>query len=132
MGNLGGYQRMTTVAKALGGPGSAVTLLLGAGVVLGGAIVAGGGKIVRVAKRAAHQAATTRSMATGQFYVITSDAEGGGGLTVRGGDRFRVLNSDGDAILIELLDDPHSPYFVSAAFLRSVSEFPSEHDDTGS
>ena len=49
----------------------------------------------------------------------------------RVGDEYRVLECDGDAILIEVLGDPGSPYFVSSKFLRSVSDFPQE-DSKGS
>ena len=38
-------------------------------------------------------------------------------------DKFRVLNRDMDSILIEKLGDDNNPYFVSAEFLKKVSEF---------
>lgn len=132
MSNLGGYQRMTTVAKAVGGPGSAVALVLGAGVVIGGALVAGGSRFVRTVKRGAHEATTKPPAAKGRVYEATRSGADDAGFVIHAGDRFRVLESDGDAILVELLGDPHNPYFVSAAFLRTISDFPSEHDGTDS
>ena len=44
----------------------------------------------------------------------------------RVGDEYRVLECDGGAILIEVLDDPDGPYFLSAEFLRTVSDFPTD------
>ena len=39
------------------------------------------------------------------------------------GDAYRILESDGESVLIEKIGDTNNPYFVSADFLRSVSDF---------
>lgn len=36
------------------------------------------------------------------------------------------MECDGDAILIEVLDDPNNPYFVSSRLLRLISDFPQD------
>ncbi len=45
------------------------------------------------------------------------------GLVFKVGDNFRILNHDADAILIEKLGDDNNPYFVSADFLKQISEY---------
>lgn len=45
------------------------------------------------------------------------------GLVFNVGDNYRVLNHDGDAILVEKLGDGNNPYYVSADFLKEISEF---------
>ncbi|MEP6296773.1 MAG: hypothetical protein ABJ382_05560, partial [Ilumatobacter sp.] len=59
----------------------------------------------------------------GQLFQVTSDGDGDG-LRDRVGDQYRVLECDGDAILIEVLGDPDNPYVPSRQFLRSVSDYP--------
>lgn len=125
MGNLGGYQRVTTVMKTLGGPGKATTLVLGGVFVAGGAAYAGGQRVVRAARSAI--ARNRVPCATkGQQFDVHTDGATSGGLSVQIGDRYRVLDCDGDAILIDRLGDAGSPYFASAEFLSTVSDFPQE------
>lgn len=38
--------------------------------------------------------------------------------------RFRVLECDGDAVLVEVVGNTDNPHFVSRAFLVSISAFP--------
>lgn len=59
-------------------------------------------------------------------FAVSSPGEDGSGLTLRAGDEYRVLECDGDAVLIEVLNDRGNPYFVSGEFLRKVSDFPAE------
>lgn len=117
MGNLGGYQLMTTLAKRVGGPGRLLALAVAGGYVVIRPVEAG-------AKRA-FQEIRKRGVAgptNGQVFRAMSPGEDRD-LKIRAGDEFRVLESDGDAILIELLGDANNPYFVSGAFLRSISDF---------
>lgn len=122
VGNLGKYQAMTTIAKKVGGP----VVLWGITFVSGYVVLrpaeagmkAGVKKAIREMKKRNSPCATK-----GQIFRATSvGAESG--LKVQVGDEYRVLECDGDAILIEVLGDPDSPYFVSSQFLRSVSDFP--------
>lgn len=38
-------------------------------------------------------------------------------------DTFKVLEIDGDAALIEKISDENNPYYVSARFLRRISDY---------
>jgi hypothetical protein len=116
MGNLGGYQAVTTIIKSLGGPTKAAVLVLGGTFLAGGAAYAGGQKLVN--KRSVPCATK------GRLFEVVCDGEDGNGLRLRAGDEYRVLECDADAIIIEVLGDPDSPYFVSSGFLRTISDFP--------
>ena len=37
--------------------------------------------------------------------------------------QFKVLERDGDAALIEIMNDENNPYFISAKFLSSISDY---------
>ena len=45
------------------------------------------------------------------------------GLVFKVGDNYKILNRDADSILIEKFGDDNNPYFVSAEFLKKISEF---------
>ena len=123
MGNLGWYQTMTAVTKALGGPGKALAVV-GTGIALAGygvfrGVEAGGKQIYRLAVKNRSAPSSTE----GQIFTVIEDGEAGGGLTLHPGDEVHILECDGDAILIEVLGDAHNPYFVSGALLASISDF---------
>lgn len=128
VGNLGLYQTITQVVKTLGGPKKAM-------VIVGSAVAFGGYLVLRGAEAGAKKGVTMLRAALkadapcpmeGQLFAVTSDGEDGGGLKVCAGDQYRVLECDGDAILIELLGDPKNPYFVSGEFLATISGFIAE------
>lgn len=131
MSNLGGYQMATKVMKALGGPKKA-TAIVGSGLVFGGyavlrSVEAGGKKAVRASRNALAKR-NTPVPGQGEVFAVVSDSEevpGSGGLVLRAGDEYRVLEGDGDAILIDVPGDAKSPYIVSAELLKAVSDFPS-------
>lgn len=118
MGNLGGYQLMTTVAKKVGGPKMLALLTAGAGYVIVRLGEGGLKKGIGVLRARGAPCATK-----GQVFRAFADGEEGD-LSLRVGDEYRVLECDGDAILIEVLDDPNNPYFVSSRLLRLISDFP--------
>lgn len=118
MGNLGGYQTFTTIAKKAGGPERLVTAIAVGWYVL----VRSGEAVVKRTARAIKERGAPCATKD-QVFRATSDGDDRD-LRIRVGDEYRVLGCDGDAILIEVLDDPGSPYFVSGKFLRSVSNFP--------
>ena len=121
MGNLGSYQVMTALAKRVGGP-----------KVLVAVIASGGYALLRPAEavvKKAFRSLRTKSVpcaTKGLHFEVVSDCEDGGGLRLRAGDAYRVLECDGDAILIEVFDAPDNPHFVSGEFLATVSGFPAE------
>ena len=120
MGNLGAYQAMTTIAKKVGGPKVLLAITFVSGYVVFRPAEAGVKKVARAIKKRSAPCATK-----GQVFRATSDGDDRG-LKIRVGDEYQVLECDGDAILIEVLGDPGSPYFVSSKFLRSVSDFPQD------
>lgn len=121
MTNLGTYQAMTTIAKKVGGPKVLAVITLVGGYVIFRPAEAGAKKAARAIKKRNAPCATK-----GQVFLATSDGDESG-LKIRAGDEFQVLECDGEAILVAVLGDPGSPYFVSSKFLRSVSDFP-QHD----
>ncbi|QSR28775.1 hypothetical protein CFH99_24440 [Nocardioides aromaticivorans] len=126
MGNLGSYQKMTTVVKALGGPKKAATIV-GTGVAVGGYAVlrlteAGIKKGVRASRAAVDRGALIS--AVGQTFRVTTAGQEPSGLVLSVGDEFRILEGDADAILIEVLGREDNPHFVSSAFLTDISDFP--------
>lgn len=119
MSNLGLYQEMTTLAKKLGGP-----LQLCLAVAVGGYAVirtgeAGTKKIFKTVKKRAE----LKKFTSEKLFVVHSDGKSNEGLVFRIGDKFRVLEIDNNAVLIEKLGDSNNPYFVSAELLRSISDF---------
>ncbi|MFJ9597937.1 hypothetical protein ACIRS3_34975 [Streptomyces virginiae] len=123
MGNLGGYQTITTLAKKVGGPGALAIVTAVGGWAIGRSAEAGGKSIFRAAK-AASKKRNAACSTKGQVFDVVSDSEDGKGLALRAGDQYRVMECDGEAILIEVLGGTNNPYFTSAQFLASVSGFP--------
>lgn len=121
MSNLGWYQIMTTAAKRVGGPRKLAGLLIGGGAVVGGSAVAGGVAIKnKVVKKLDEK---KREEAAAIVYTVTTEGQSNEGLIFKVGDQFKVLEVDGDAALIEKLGDRNNPYFVSAVFLKTISNY---------
>ena len=121
MSNLGLYQLMTTAAKRVGGPIGLVASILSVGIGVGaGAGFYLGRKTARPKPNGDEPATETT---TESVFTVTTDGEDGN-LKFRVGDHFRVLERDGDAVLIEVLGDATNPYFVSADLLRAISDYP--------
>ncbi len=122
--NLGLYQWMTTVAKRVKGPAVFLAGVAFVGWGTGRLIEAGGKGIHRIVKGRRDRTAT-------ELPVFTVTAESSSGdLTLHVGDRFRAMERDGDAVLIEVLGNSNNPYFVSAALLETISDFPAGSDPT--
>lgn len=119
VGNLGGYQTMTTLAKKVGGPVALAVVTAVSGWAIGRGAEAGG-KAAKAAAKKRNAPCSTK----GQVFDVVSDGEDGEGLALRAGDRYRVMECDGEAILIEVLGGTNNAYFMSAQFLTSVSGFP--------
>ncbi|WP_136709742.1 hypothetical protein [Agromyces sp. H66] len=128
MGNLGGYQWITTLIKSVGGPEKAARYVAGAAgliFVAGGAAYAGGEKAIRLIK-ARFENRVAPCATQGQTFRVDVGADAGAGLILSAGDEVRVLECDGDAILVEVLGDPDNPYVVSCELMRSISDFPGD------
>lgn len=132
MGNLGAYQVMTSMAKKVGGPKNLAVLTVAGGWAVLRAAEVGGKKAVKatrvlVKKRSAPPCATR-----GQVFEVTADGtDDNADLALHTGDSYRVLECDADSILVEVLDSPANPHFVSRQFLTTVSDFPAEDVPAG-
>lgn len=122
MSNLGAYQWITSTSKKVGGP---INLLL-----LTGAIGAAVYKVSEIGVKKGikafkvHQATKTKRLeANKNIYSVTSPGTSNEGIEFPIGTKFRVLEKDGNSVLIEKIGDKNNPYFVSAEFLCNVSNF---------
>lgn len=125
MSNLGMYQTMVTLAKKSGGPLPFMVLLVGGGIVLGIAI----DKVASLAKNdmQPRKAAGTAPDQEKTIYVVDSRVESDSGLVLEAGDQIKVLEVDGDAVLIDKVGDDDSPYVVSGDLLAAISAYSSNH-----
>ncbi len=121
MSNLGWYQKITTASKAVGGPKRLFGLVLagGAAVGVGGTILTQ--KAIKAVKSKINKKNTNHI--NGKIFIVTTEGIDSNGLVFKVGDNYRIINHDADAILIEKLGDDNNPYFVSADFLKQISEF---------
>jgi hypothetical protein len=115
MGNLGLYQGMTWLAKRVGGPLALALITAVVGYLTGRAGEAG---IKRAYKKLKNKLASKI-----KSYDVTLYGKENNGLEFNVGDKFMVLESDGDAVLIELVGDTDNPHFVSGNFLQTISNF---------
>lgn len=123
MSNLGMYQTMTTLAKRLGGPGNLGITTLATGAV--------GGKLVEVVIKKTYRFIKKKCACRGvegvgrsnRAYAVCRAAETTAGLKFKEGDLFKVLERDGDAVLIELVGGADNPYVVSSDVLEMISDF---------
>lgn len=115
MSNLGLYQIMTTISKKVGGPANFMLLLTAGGY--------GAGKGIEcIFKKAYNKFLYTKSKREQKIYSVVKKSYYKN-LLFDLGDKFKVLESDGDAILVEKIDDPNNPYYVPNDYLRSISDF---------
>ncbi|MEH0652208.1 hypothetical protein QA995_22790 [Streptomyces scabiei] len=120
MGNLGGYQWITTVAKQVGGPAK---LLVGVGVLsylaLRGAEAGGTAAYKKLRGVFENDLDSTSD----ELFTVRADGDDGNGLRVRVGNEIRLLKNVGEGVLVEVIGDQDNPYVVSPAFLASICDF---------
>ena len=121
MSNLGWYQILTTMAKKVGGPKKLMAILVGSGALLGGVAVAGANEIKK--KVSFEHEKKRQEEALARIYTVKKEGRSNEGLLFLAGDTFKVLEFDGDAVLIEKIGDNNNPYFVSRMFLSSISDY---------
>lgn len=134
MSNLGAYQTVTTVIKAMGGPAKATMKAVGS-VVAGigiayrlgvntGAKRPDGNRIeikILDAVRSKLRRGTVKDSV--QVYTATADDDYGGGLTLHTGDTFTAGRVIDDMVYIEVVGNDNNPYLVSAKLLAQNSNF---------
>jgi len=122
MSNLGTYQLMTTLAKKVGGPKVLACGLAVLGWAVGRSGEAGAKAIVNKFRNAPHASSDYRHL--GEAFAVTDTTELTEGLIMNEGSTFHVLERDQDSILITVPEDKNNPYFVSAAKLSKISNYP--------
>ncbi len=118
MSNLGLYQLMTTWSKKVGGPKNFVALLMGSGYIIG----KGGEFVIKKAVKSIKNSKKKEGYNV-KIFTVTANGKSNNGLKFNIGDKYKVLESDEKSILIEKIGDVNNPYFVSADFLSSISDF---------
>lgn len=117
MSNLGGYQTLTTVAKAVKGPRNLVilagTAFIGIGIL--------GDETFRKIKRTIDK--NKKAEREALVYRISKEGRNNKGLVLRVGDRFKVLDYDKDAVMIKVLGRNDNPHWISGKHLKSISDY---------
>lgn len=123
MSNLGTYQLLTVAAKKVHGPGKLV-----AGIFTGGALLGWGlhSMYKKTKERIKEKYKEVNRSSSEETYTILVDGESSDGLHLKKGDTFKVLENDGDSILIEVLGDQNNPHFISRDLLEAVSNYTKE------
>jgi len=105
----------------VGGPKKLMAILVGSGALLGGVAVAGANEIKK--KVSFEHEKKRQEEALARIYTVKKEGRSNEGLLFLAGDTFKVLEFDGDAVLIEKIGDNNNPYFVSRMFLSSISDY---------
>ena len=113
MSNLGGYLKMTTWSKKVGGPLNLLGITLGTGALIGI-----GGKTI--ADNLLNKK-ENNLVEIDQEFEVTTAGQDDEKLKFEVKDRFRVILIDGDAVLIEKIKDENNPYYISNDFLKQIS-----------
>lgn len=121
MSNLGWYQVITTWSKKVGGPLNLLGIVAGVGAIGGVA----GTKCVEALvgsqkKKVAEKEKAAELLKT---YTVSKEGVSNEGLQFHVGETFKVLERDGNAVLIEKLGDDNNPYFVAAELLNEISDY---------
>ena len=121
MSNLGWYQFFTTVAKKVGGPKNLLAIVFGGGALFGGGVAVGGTAIKKQISSELEKKRQKEGSAI--IYTVKNEGRSNEGLMFKTGDQFKVLETDGDAGLIEIIGNDNNPYFVSIKFLMTISDY---------
>lgn len=108
--------------QKVGGPVALGLITAGVGYVTGRIGEAGVKKVYRKVKGKIHSK-TNPSEYPQMILEVMSYGKDSKGVIFNVGDSFRILESDGDAILIEIIGNTDNPHFVSCDFLRTISNF---------
>lgn len=122
MSNLGAYKWITSTSKKVGGPINLLLLTGATAVIVYKISEFGVKKGIKALK--AHQAHHGWCLkANEKIYSVTSIGTSNEGVEFTVGTKIKVLETDGDSVLIEKICDENNPYFVSKEFLRTISTF---------
>lgn len=121
MSNLGTYQTITRLSKAVGGPKIFMGMLVGAGATVGSLATA-----FIILARSKHKKEIKNSISdikNNNIYETIIADESNEEILFNVGDKIEVLEVDGDAVLINKIGDKNSPYYVAIDFLEKISDF---------
>lgn len=122
MSNLGHYQWITWASKKVGGPYRLLGIFAVGGYAVIRSIEAGGKKVYKGVKKSKGKNQEKPVNDTLEYMVIR-EGKSNENVKFSVGDKLRILEKDGDSILIDRIGDHNSPYFVSAEFLSEISEY---------
>ena len=120
MSNLGAYQWITTLSKKVGGPFQLLGITALGGYLVFRCVEAGGKKVYKIFK---NHNDNEKTVSNAPEYTVIREGKSNENIQFSVGDKFCILEKDGDSVLIDKLNDPNSPYFVSARFLNEISEY---------
>ena len=83
-------------------------------------LMAGGKKVYRLVK---DKRKSDKPKSNLESFVFTENGIGENGLSFSKGDKFFIVAIHDDAILIEKENDDNNPYFVSAKWLQTLSNY---------
>lgn len=121
MGNLGGYEKMTTIASKVGGPIKLFSIISVTSAALGAAIPTGVGLIKKLinSQRRKKKAIALSSV----LYTVHTETSSKEGLTFKKGDQFKIIELNDDTAQIEIIGKDCNPYLASFVFLQSIADF---------
>lgn len=120
MSNLGDYQRMTTWSKKVGGPVNLLGLAVGSGVLIGGLVVHfGSGFYEKIISKNNNE--IKDPVVNAKTFEVTTANNEIFELSFEVGDEFKVIETDGETVLITKIDGENEPIYVSKDFLKGVS-----------
>lgn len=126
MSNLGLYQVVTTLMKRVGGPKKFFAMILGAGAAGGAVATLAIQKVISIVEK---RNRSNASLGDIEFPYQFKKKGKEGREKVKPGEKFRVLNNDGDVVFIQKESDPEYFHFLSEEFLMKVSDFPGVNSD---
>ena len=101
-------------------------MLIGGGIAVGTAIGTGGTiltqKVIKVVKTK-KKSKDISYLENGKVFTVSVELKDENGLELKVGDEYKILSRDADAILIEVINNDNNPHFVSAEFLREISDY---------
>lgn len=126
MSNLGLYQWFTSTGKKVGGAGNLIALIAAGGAVVGVTAYKGGEIVVKKIKASIKRNKENKKQpieSRERIYKILMYGESNEGLKFYVGNEFRILETDGNAVLIEKIGDQNNPYFVDKNLLNEISDY---------
>ena len=121
MSNLGWYQVITTWSKKVGGPLNLLGIVAGVGAI--GRVAGTKGVEALVGSQKKKAAEKEKAAELLKTYTVSKEGVSNEGLQFHVGETFKVLERDGNAVLIEKLGDDNNPYFVAAELLNEISDY---------